>query len=177
MLDSNMESIFRDQFASIGQIVATKGVLGHLEVILNENHTIDWQDENFIFIGINNLPVPFEIMEYKKYKDHHVFLLSHITDRTEAIRLIKEEILFLKNELKNVTNSKDHAVLYKGWNIISNDEIIGQILEVEKYPAQWMATVKLPDNSIKLLPLVEEWIVSVCEEDEQIEMSIPDGLI
>ncbi|HRQ31447.1 MAG TPA: hypothetical protein PLU49_15305, partial [Saprospiraceae bacterium] len=50
------------------------------------------------------------------------------------------------------------------------------ITDIEEYPQQLMATV-VADGLSVLVPIVEQWISEIDEEQKLIYMNLPDGLI
>ena len=132
-----------------------------------------------VFIRINGLEVPF-FLEHMDLHESGSFLKLEEFNSPEDIKPFNNATLYLRSEDLSTVNTQNFSKKEKnlaGFTIL--DKSSGKkflIQRTEEYPQQWMAIVTLGTDEL-LIPLTEEWILSIDEEKKEIRMDLPDGLI
>ena len=156
-----------------GFVTKTHGFKGHLQIKLTEDLSSDWYKEP-VFFEIQSQPVPFFIEDYSvKPNDTIIVLLKGINNESEALKfkgkdfLIKEELIEELNELPDLI----------GWTF--KDEPTGKqgvIEDVMANPFQIILQTKIENKEV-LIPLSEDFIIEVNEENKNLVFDLPPGLI
>ena len=67
---------------------------------------------------------------------------------------------------------------WEGWLVYDAVAgFVGEVAEIEDRPLQPLLVVSREDGSEVLIPLVEEFIVSLDEDERRIDMQLPEGLL
>lgn len=164
--------IFSSHFRVIGKITGVKGLEGALRYVLFEQDEIPLSNA-CIFFSVDGLPVPYELDGNKSNSDF--LFLKGVDNVEEAKQCVAWEILGLLSKEEEEKPSDTRSLLE--YKVISDGEIKGEIVKIEQYPSQIMATLRGEENSEKLLPLVEEWIINIDTTHKIIEMDLPSGLL
>ena len=53
---------------------------------------------------------------------------------------------------------------------------LGEIIEVHKYPQQYVAAVMYNGNEL-MCPLTDEWMLAIDRENNKLEVDLPEGLV
>lgn len=169
----------------IGSIVKTHGFDGAL-VINTENQINIELIENcinkkgFVFINIDEIQVPFFITEKTKVLNNKSILiyLDDIFNDNQAKKYISSKIFVeddcfdKKIEAKLIVN---HDLI--GFLVIDeNLGIIGNIFDFINIPSNPLLIVKKSDKEI-LIPINDDFIIEINNEDKKIIIELPEGLI
>lgn len=168
------------EFISIGQILKPYRHTGELLADINPDVYRDLEKCKALFIQIDGIEIPFFIEALDLSPDVCHIKLEEF-HAPEDIKPFNGSKLYLRlSDLSNpdVLQPKDDPFeKLKGFQLKNN--ATGQIytiLSTEEYPQQWMAIVKADKKEV-LVPLAEDWIVSIDFENKIVEMDLPDGLI
>ena len=169
----------------IGSIIKTHGFDGAL-VISTENQIDIELIENcinkkgFVFINIDEIQVPFFITEKTKVLNNKSILiyLDDIFNDNQAKKYISSKIFVeddcfdKKIEAKLIVN---HDLI--GFLVIDeNLGIIGNIFDFINIPSNPLLIVKKSDKEI-LIPINDDFIIEINNEDKKIIIELPEGLI
>ena len=157
----------------IGRISAKHGFKGEVSIALDDSSlSKNIKKGNFLFIEFDGKGVPFLIENCSD--GGSVVKLADI-DTEEAAKEIIGFTLFLeKNKVKeNKQPGFDHLI---GFSIKDEDsDFTATISQIEIYPQGPMLEVLSNDKTF-LIPLVEEWITEIDEDNKRIGMRLPAGL-
>jgi 16S rRNA processing protein RimM len=132
------------------------------------------------FIDIEHLYV----LQNGEYIPYFVEELSYQNEKYCIIKL--EDINDDKNKIQNLyissTDIENYIIeeeedYYAGFEASDiNHGILGSILRIEELPAQELAVV-LYNNKEMMIPMVDEYIVSIDETKKTILFNLPDGYL
>ena len=164
------------KYVKIGSLLKPVGTRGEIKTDIPDEFLEDFVNAAHVFILINGSYVPYFIESVRE--TNQILVKFEDMDDPEEASTVSQKDIFM--EEKNITstefaNQKDKEQLLD-YTIISNRENIGTIIAVEIFPQQIMAVVQ-KDSKPFYLPLVDQFIVEINEEDKIIYMDLPDGIL
>lgn len=155
-----------------GKLNKTHGVNGELNCTINTDAI---EDAEYIVLNMDGIFVPFFISNLRVKSQNSVLLtLEGVDDESEARNLVGKD-LYLPNSLK----TDEEIVSYNyfiGFIINNNDTEIGEIAYVDEQTINTLFGVKT-DNDEVLLPVVEDFIVSVDNVNRILYTNYPEELV
>lgn len=155
----------------IGFIQKSHGYKGQIRCVIDEDITLN-QGE-WIFVQIEQKPVPFFIESIEGIAEHPVMKLRHISSETEATRIIGAEIMY-PGEKAELSFRPEHLI---GYAVIDhNEKRIGEIIDYIEHPGQSLLLVLIENREV-LVPVHEQFILDLSEDEKWIMLEIPDELL
>ena len=100
-------------------------------------------------------------------------IIPVIKDQAESARLAGFGTLFTDQEVL----PEDSELSFLGYEMIdSKIGSIGKVLDVQELPQQLMLTVSFRGEE-KYIPLVDDFIDYISQENQEIWLNLPDGLL
>ncbi len=161
----------------IGYITKTKGLKGEVQLFF-EYDAPELLDLDVVFAEMNGKMVPYFVSSYKlQTNSTGNFYFDDIDHIDKAQPLIKKKIYLPFTKMPDRSDEDFHYNDLKGF-IVSDENHgeLGEILEVNEYPQQFVATVFYQNKEI-LFPLNEDMILEIDEELKTLLIELPDGLL
>ncbi|RWU05448.1 ribosome maturation factor RimM [Pedobacter chitinilyticus] len=161
----------------IGYITKTKGLKGELQLYFEFE---DYQDLDLdvIFLELNGKMVPFFVASHKLYENSTgLFYFDDVDHVDKAQPLVKKKAYLPLSKKPEREDDEFYYTDLKGF--IAVDETLGElgeIIEVNEYPQQFVATVNYQNKEI-LFPLNEDFIVEIDDEENILTLDLPEGLL
>jgi len=161
----------------IGYITKTKGLKGELQLFFEFE---DYQDLDLdvVFLELNGKMVPFFVASHKLYENSTgLFYFDDIDHVDKAQPLVKKKAYLPLSKKPERDEDEFYYTDLKGF--IAVDETLGElgeIIEVNEYPQQFVATVTYQNKEI-LFPLNEDFIVEIDDEENILTLDLPEGLL
>jgi 16S rRNA processing protein RimM len=159
----------------IGFINKLSGYKGEVHCIIERGNVEDYSNEQFLFIRLDGIDVPFEIEEIKDRRGAAIIKFRYADTEEYSKRFIDKEVFTEKTGKRN----KDEP----DWEDLTGYEVIderhgflGIIKKIEEYPQQLIATFLINDKEV-LIPLNENFLQRIEEGSKQIFLTLPEGLI
>lgn len=165
----------KDHF-KIGTIIKTRGLKGELQMFVDFEQL---QDINFtaVFFDIAGKLVPYFVQAVKYQKNTTWLFLEDVDTIEKASKLVKKDV-YLSNKLKP-KKKKNQFTLKDLKGFIAIDETegeLGEILEVQELPHQYIATVYYQNKEV-LFPLNETTIKGIDLDGGEVYVDLPEGLL
>ncbi|HTE00952.1 MAG TPA: ribosome maturation factor RimM [Mucilaginibacter sp.] len=161
----------------IGSILKTKGLKGELQLYVDFDNLNDIEFDA-LFIDMAGKLVPYFVESVKYHPNNIAYLFLEDLDTIEkASKLVKKDV-YLPNKLKPKKKKGDFTLMdLKGFTAIDvNEGELGEIIEIQELPQQFIATVHYKDCEV-LFPLNEETIKSIDVVKGMVLVDLPDGLL
>lgn len=166
-----------DEAFYIGYITKTKGLKGELQVFFEYDEP-ERLELDVVFADINGKMVPFFVSSYKLQSNNTGnFFFDDVDHIDKAQPLIRKKI-YLPNS-KMPEREEDDFFYTDLVGFIAIDEKLGElgeIIEVNEYPQQFVATVSYKLQEI-MFPLNDDFIIDINEDDKILKVALPDGLL
>ena len=168
-----------EKYHVIGRLSKTFGYDGSLKLKV-ENHLAHLLDsEKVFFIKIGSNHVPF-FVESLKDKTQLIIKFENIDSKETAVKLCNKDLCVPSEKIKTEERVAPSTLLFawaKGFLIIDPEEnIIGEILDIKEFPQQEMAVLIHEEKEI-LLPIHQDLILGLDEDEQVMMMKIADGLL
>jgi 16S rRNA processing protein RimM len=161
----------------IGYITKTKGLKGEVQMYFEYNEP-GLLDLDVLFLEISGKLVPHFVSTYKLHTNGTGYFFFDDIDHIDKAQTLLKKKVYLPLDKKPVQDDDDfYYDDLKGF--IATDEErgeLGEIIEVNEYPQQFVATV-IYQNKEVMFPLNEDIIVEIDEEQGTVLVSLPDGLL
>ena len=123
-----------------------------------------------VFIVFDGLQVPFFILDYQAKGSRAVVHLNDVCNLDDAEELVGRTIY------ADVEVEDDGEMDFTGWAILDRGRKIGICTGLEPIPGNPCLYVKLADGREPLIPLHEDFVVSVDEATRTLSLNLPEGL-
>jgi 16S rRNA processing protein RimM len=167
----------KDEAFYIGYVTKTKGLKGEVQLYF-EFENFDAIDFDVIFADMNGKMVPFFVSTYKLYPNSTgLFYFDDIDHIDKAQALVKKKMYLPLTQMPE--RDEDDFTYQDLKGFIATDEKLGElgeIIEVNEYPQQFVATVHYKNRDV-LFPLNEDFIVEIDDEENVLHLDLPEGLL
>ena len=161
----------------IGYITKTKGLKGEVQLFF-EYDDPGLLELDILFADINGKMVPFFVSSYKLHTNGTGnFYFDDVDHIDKAQVLVKKKMYLPLTKMPDRSEDDFHYNDLKGYLVF--DEVhgeLGEIIEVNEYPQQFVATVSYRGREI-LFPLNEDMIIEIDEEEATLLVDLPEGLL
>ncbi|MCI8468851.1 MAG: 16S rRNA processing protein RimM [Eggerthellaceae bacterium] len=110
--------------------------------------------------------------------DEAVVLFDEVTDAATAQALVGCHCLAPRDDFDPADLVPEELPSWEGWTVV--DEAageVGAVSSLEELPQQVLLAVARPGGSEALIPLVDEFVVTVDEDARRIDVRLPAGLL
>ncbi|MCD0487273.1 ribosome maturation factor RimM [Pedobacter sp. MC2016-14] len=161
----------------IGYITKTKGLKGELQLFF-EYDAPDLLDLDVVFVETTGKLVPYFVSAFKLQNNSTGnFYFDDIDHIDKAQPLVKKKVYLPLNKMPDRSDEDFQYTDLKGFVVSDeNHGELGEILEVNEYPQQFVATISYQGKEV-LFPLNEDMIVEIDEDQKTMLVELPDGLI
>jgi len=161
----------------LGRITKLNGYEGAVTVKLEKIFSENIPRMESVFLEIEGRPVPFFISG-SEYSGADILRLSF--EGYESIEKVSEFIgcrIFLTSGKPGKNHPDDGTNLVGYLVLVQNNNFLGTITGIIQNPGQWLLSIASPSEKEILIPLHNDFIVSINDAKKTIIMDIPDGLI
>jgi len=150
----------------IGKIVGTHGIKGELKILSD----FDYIDK--VFIVNNKLIIDdkeYNIRSYRKHKNYHLVTLNNYTNINEVLFLLKKNVYFNKDEIKDIALDSD-LLNYKVKSNIGD----GKVIDIFK-ASPTNKIIKIKIDKEYMIPMNSIYI-KINNELKEINVEIIEGM-
>lgn len=157
-----------ENLLQIAKVLKSNGTDGGLLIGCRDILPEEIDQEEPVFIEFDGLPVPFFILDLnKKGSQKAIIHLNDINSLRDAEEVVGKEIYADASLYEDMDDEEDLSALV-GWTLKG----VGEITDFIDIPGNPCIEV-----AGKLIPLNEDFIVSMDEKARIIEMNLPEGLL
>ena len=181
--DIGSNAISIDDLQQVAQVLKSNGTDGELVIGFREIAPEDINLKEPVFIVFDGLPVPFFIESFSKRGNTKA--LVHLTDicSMEDVEEIAGKAVYISSDsMPEMTLEEDGYAALVGWMVLTPTEDgeglieVGEITDFMDIPNNPCLEVETVNGDV-MLPLHEDFILSLDPEYHEIIMQIPAGLI
>ncbi len=161
----------------IGTILKTRGLKGELQMY-TDFEGLEKLKFTSLFIDVAGKLVPYLIQSIKYPMANTAFIYLEDVSTIEKGTLLARKDVYLPNKLKPKKKKEGFTLKdLKGFTAIDEQKgELGEIIEVEDYPQQIIATVHYQHRDI-MFPLNTELIKGIDVENGEVYIDLPEGLL
>ena len=169
--------ITRNEITHIGRFNKTHGIAGEISATLQVPVSV-LQESKCIVCDVDGIYVPFFIGNTRDKTASTVLLtIDGVNNENDASILVNKDIFLLKNDVSQLMQDEETPVdFFMNFNIKINGKN-GEIINIDDSTANVLCEVRLDDNSVKLLPVADEFIISLDVDERFVEMEVPPELL
>ena len=155
----------------LGEFIKLFSFKGEL-IFYSELNSAFVENIESLFVNFNKSYVPFQIIKVKSHKkNNYRTQLQNVNSESEAKRLLKKDIY-----IERIENSDNSDYLVDNFKVYNNNKYIGVVISTINKTEQSIMEVKM-SNKVVLIPLVDQFIVEINDEELKIDMDLPEGLL
>ena len=172
-----------DNLQQVAQVLKSNGTDGELVMGFREIAPEDINLQEPVFIVFDGLPVPFYIESFQKRGNTKALVrLTGIGSMEDVEEITGKAVYIEEDQLPEMSLEDDGYAALVGWMLLTPAEDeealieVGEItdfLDIPKNPCIEVET----ENGAVMIPLHEDFILSVDPEYQEIIMQIPAGLL
>ena len=161
----------------IGYVTKTKGLKGEVQVFF-EFDDYEKLEFDIVFADMNGKLVPYFVASSKLHPNKTGYFYFDDVDHIDKAQPLLKKKLYLPLTQKPERDEDEffYTDLTGFTAIDENLGELGEILEVNEYPQQFVATVMHKGTEI-LFPLNEDFIVEIDDDGKILTLNLPDGLL
>ncbi len=140
-----------------------------------------------VFVEFDGLPVPYYITDCTpRGAVRFVAHLSDVRTLEDALELVGRKLLMREEDIDDllpedesdeIRTMEDVAAMLVGWNLYDADaSLVGEIEDFEPIPANTCLYVRKSSGEQIMLPLHEDFIISIDAETRSVTLRLPEGL-
>lgn len=172
--------IRKDEIVEIGKFQKTHALKGELNALLDVEADFV-EDGHALIVDMDGIFVPF-YPESIRTKGVESFLVKlRDVDSADAAReFVNKEIYALRSDLVDYFDDPDMELSadFIGFKIVDSKlGEIGEVVEVDDSTANVLFHVRTSQGDIVFVPVAEEFINAIHDDDQIIETTLPDGLV
>ena len=154
----------------LGEFIKLFSFKGEL-IFYSELKSVFVENLDSLFVNFNESYVPFQIIKVKSHKkNNYRTQLQNVNSESEARRLLKKDIY-----IKKIENSDNADYIVDNFKVYNNKKYIGVVISTINKTGQSIMEVKIFDKVV-LIPLVDQFIIKINDEELKIDMDLPEGL-
>lgn len=168
----------KDDCFLVGRFIKTHGFKGELNIKLDVDYPEEYSEMESTFVEINKELVPFFFESFRlKQNGIATVKVEGVTSDVDAQKLVRKNLYLPLDLLPQLTGNKFYYHEIKGFKALDTEAgIIGTIEGVLDGNAQDIFQINNGKKEI-LIPIVDEFIISVDREKKEILINAPEGLI
>lgn len=165
-----------DDCYQIGHVIKTHGLKGEVQLFLDVDDPLEYQNLESLLVQQNSALIPFFIEHIQINSSKAIAKFEEIDDVEEAKALVACQIYLPLNNLPELTDGEYYLHQLVDMKLYDKGKLIGQVKELFEIGPQELISVIHQDREI-LIPLKNEIILKVDTENNRIDADVPDGLI
>lgn len=155
----------------IGYISRPHSFRGEVQVTL-ERKIVSLDRDDFLFFKLDGHYIPNKIVGIKGRPDEPIIQFEFVENHNQALDLAGTEIYTDCEVLP-----KDSELSFIGFEVIDKHlGTIGIVEDVQELPQQLMLLVPF-NGEVRYIPLVEDFIDDISEDNKEIRLTLPKGLL
>src|SRR5690606_15323467 len=166
-----------DQSFYIGYVSKTRGLKGEVQLFFEFE---DYEDLvlDIIFLEMNKKMVPYFVETIKLQKNSTAYATFEDIDHIDKAQLLVRKKMYIPSDKIPERHPDDFRYTdLVGYLVIDENEgELGEIVQVQEMPQQFIATVDMGGKEL-LFPLSDDLILGIDAEEAVIEVDLPAGLV
>lgn len=167
-----------DRLVQIAKVLKSHGTDGGILLGFRDIMPEDIDRQEPVFIAFDGLPVPFFFDSFeRKGRDKAVVHLTDIVSLDDAEEIVGRPVFADPDSIAGYDEDDDDGLEgFIGMVIYDRDTRVGEVTDYEDIPGNPCLYVETTDGTA-MIPLHEDFILSVDPEAGEIVMDLPAGLI
>lgn len=165
------------EYFKIGKLVATFGVKGELLLKHSLGKKTSLKGLEVLFIETRkDEMLPYFIQSTKIKTAEEIYIKLEGADTRETAHALTQKEVWLNKEDFDKYAAKSSPISLLGYQLINEEQPIGEVLEVIEQPHQLLCRI-LYKNNEALIPVHEQTLQRIDKKNKQVFLVLPDGLL
>ncbi|MCC8112660.1 MAG: ribosome maturation factor RimM [Bacteroidales bacterium] len=168
----------------VGKINKTHGVGGELSVSFYTDAVMDTVDAgSCLILDIDGIYTPFFVGSARPRSSEALLLKLDLIDSQEAAaQYVGKNVYMLTADLPEAEEDDDEDGLYAGqligYQAVDNDgKQIGEIVDIDDATENVLFVLTTPEGETAYIPVADEFIAELDQDNKVITFDLPEGLI
>ena len=173
-----MAEASKDSLVQIAKVLKSHGTDGGVLLGFRDILPEDIDTQEPVFIEFDGLPVPFFIDSFeKKGRDKAIVRLTDLASLDDAEEIVGRAVFAEPDSIAGYDDDDDEGLEgFIGLVLYDRDTRIGEVTDYEDIPGNPCLYVDTADGQA-MIPLHEDFILSIDPEAGEIVMDLPAGLV
>lgn len=171
--------IERSQLTEIGVFGKPHGVNGEITATIDSDVEVD--ELKCLFVDIDGIFVPFFINSFRRRGTEASLLIIDGFESADEVRVLTNKKIYCLTEELPLEDLTDEDGFYTadfiGWKIMDGKNLIGEITDFDDSTENVLFIVRTPADKTVYVPVADELITEIDEENRLLSMNLPDGLV
>ena len=156
----------------IAKVLKSNGVDG--DVLVSAPDVALEEIQGPVLIDFDGLPAPFFIESCsRRGTGKYVIHLTDVCNLEDAEELVGR---FLMSD--EVEEKDDAAQDFTGWKVLNRGDYVGTVTDCEPIPGNLCLYLKPAEDADEIIiPLHEDFVISIDEDSLTLNLNLPDGLL
>lgn len=165
------------EYFKIGKIASAFGLQGEIIVTHSLGKKTSLKGVEAVFIEDRKESfIPYFISSCRAKSDTEIYLqLEEIGTREKVTPLLQKEVWLTEEHFKKLV-AKSAPIALLGYQLINNNDPVGEIVEVIEQPFQLLCKVII-NHKEALIPIHTETLQAVDNKKKLVFVSLPEGLL
>lgn len=160
----------------LGYVIKTHGLKGEIQVFLDVDNPLDYQNLESVFVKQGNALVPFFLEYIQVNPKKSITKFEEVDAIEEAERLVGQELYLPLNALPELSEGEYYYHQLVGLTMVEDGKELGVVDQVYEIAPQNLLSIQHQGKEI-MIPINDEIIRSVDFEKQTIEAKLPEGLL
>lgn len=165
-----------DDCYQIGHVIKTHGLKGEVQLFLDVDNPLEYQEMESMLVQQNNSLIPFFIEHLQINASKTIAKFEEVDDVEQAKTLVACQLYLPLDILPDLKDGEYYLHQLVGMDLFDGDRLLGQVKELFEIGPQELISVIHQGKEI-LIPIKDEIIKKVDIGNNRIDAEIPDGLI
>ncbi len=161
---------------AVGFVARLHGFKGDLVLAVENGDPEKIGQAPYLFLELEGIPVPFKCMEHRMHRGDLIIHLESIDSSKLAEPLLQSVVLAERKYCRQTAEQPGWEELTGYHAMDASFGNLGQILEVQEFPMQYLARCEVNGQEV-LLPLNDSTVDTIDEENRQVNFRLPAGLL
>lgn len=172
--------IKKEDIIEIGKFQKTHALKGELNALLDVESDY-MTDGHPLVVDIDGIFVPFYTESVRpKGSESYLVKLRDVDSQEQAQEFVNKSIYGLRENLMEYYDDPDMELTADFVGFTMKDSrlgVIGEVKDVDDSTANVLFVIETPEGKTVYVPVAEEFIIAIDDENRIIETSLPDGLV
>jgi 16S rRNA processing protein RimM len=163
-----------EEIVTVGRLGRTRGLTGEIYVTVATDFPQRFSDLEQILVKGKDGWDSMKIVSVTYIADRPVLKLENIDNPEQAARLTNRELGVPMSQVVNLPEDTFYVFDLVGCEVFteSDDKPLGEVIDVEDYPAADLYVVKLTDGEMLRIPAVKQYVKEVDVSGKRIVVDI-----
>jgi len=164
------------EYLLLGKIIKPHGLKGEVKIFSHTDFASSrYKKDHVVFYLDNKEYKPLTVNSFFKYNLFDVVSFKEYPSIESVKELLGKEI-FIKKEDASLPKNYYHYSSLIGCNVIENNKVIGKVIEVIDFPANFVIRCKNDKKKFDI-PFVDEFILNVDINKKEIKVKLIEGIL